>query len=63
MRKSPTFVFRLKATCSRPITQSATIPLVGLALEAMKRHPNGFPRYFDKGSNLSAALMKALQEA
>jgi hypothetical protein len=29
----------------------------------MKRHPNGFPRYFDKGSNLSAALMKALQEA
>jgi integrase len=25
------------------------IPLVGLALEAMKRHPNGFPRYFDKG--------------
>ena len=23
-----------------------------------KRHPNGFPRYFDKGSNLSAMLMK-----
>jgi integrase len=34
------------------------IPLVGLALEAMKRHRNGFPRYFDKGSNLSAVLMK-----
>jgi integrase len=34
------------------------VPLVGMALEAMRRHPNGFPRYFDKGSNLSAALMK-----
>ena len=34
------------------------IPLVGLALEAMKRHPEGFPRYFDKGSSLSATLMK-----
>jgi integrase len=34
------------------------IPLVGLALEAMKRHPRGFPRYADKGSNLSGALMK-----
>ena len=34
------------------------IPLVGLALEAMKRHPRGFPRYADKGSMLSATLMK-----
>jgi integrase len=34
------------------------IPLVGMALEAMRRHPDGFPRYFDKGSNLSATLMK-----
>jgi len=34
------------------------IPLVGLALDAMRRHPDGFPRYFDKGSNLSATLMK-----
>ncbi|MDN4982365.1 hypothetical protein QY049_03895 [Bradyrhizobium sp. WYCCWR 13022] len=34
------------------------IPLVGLAHEAMKRHRNGFPRYHDKGSNLSATLMK-----
>jgi integrase len=34
------------------------IPLVGYALEAMKRHPQGFPRYFDKGSSLSATLMK-----
>jgi integrase len=34
------------------------IPLVGMALDAMRRHPDGFPRYFDKGSNLSATLMK-----
>ncbi|EHR03237.1 tyrosine-type recombinase/integrase [Bradyrhizobium sp. WSM471] len=34
------------------------IPLVGYALEAMKRHPQGFARYFDKGSSLSATLMK-----
>ena len=37
------------------------IPLVGLALEAMKRHRNGFLRYFDKGSNLSETLMKYMK--
>ena len=35
-----------------------TIPLVGMALEAMRGHPAGFERYRDKGSNLSATLMK-----
>jgi integrase len=34
------------------------IPLVGIALEAMRRHPDGFPRYFDKADNFSAAAMK-----
>ena len=34
------------------------IPLVGVSLEAMKRAPNGFPRYRDKGNSLSAALLK-----
>jgi integrase len=34
------------------------VPLVGLALEAMRRHPDGFARYHDKGANLSGALMK-----
>src|SRR5262245_38691720 len=38
------------------------IPLCGLALDAMKRHRNGFPRYHDKGSNLSAAVMKHLKK-
>jgi integrase len=34
------------------------VPLVGMALEAMRRHPDGFPRYVDKGDNFSAAAMK-----
>ncbi|SCB51754.1 Phage integrase family protein [Bradyrhizobium shewense] len=38
------------------------IPLVGAALAAMKRRPQGFPRYRDKSSNLSATLNKYLQE-
>lgn len=31
---------------------------ISLALEAMRRHSQGFPRYFDKGSSLSATLMR-----
>ena len=38
------------------------IPLVGAALAAMKRRPDGFPRYRDKSSNLSATLNKYLLE-
>lgn len=37
------------------------IPLVGVALDAMKRHPEGFPRYRDKGASLSALINKALR--
>ena len=33
------------------------IPLVGLALEAMRRHPSGFPTYHDDGDKLSEVLM------
>ncbi|CAN7373319.1 integrase [Mesorhizobium amorphae] len=36
------------------------IPLVGGALEAMKLHPNGFPRYRDKAASLSALVNKVL---
>ncbi|MGY8663480.1 hypothetical protein Q3C01_14050 [Bradyrhizobium sp. UFLA05-109] len=36
------------------------IPLVGAALAAMKKRPEGFPRYRDKSSNLSAVLNKFL---
>jgi integrase len=38
------------------------IPLVGAALAAMKVRPQGFPRYRDKASNLSATVNKYLQE-
>jgi integrase len=34
------------------------VPLVGMALEAMRRHPKGFPRYFDRGDSFSATAMK-----
>jgi integrase len=38
------------------------VPLVGAALAAMKLRPNGFPRYHDKSSSLSATLNKFLLE-
>jgi len=37
------------------------IPLVGVALEAMKLCPNGFEHYRDKGELVSANLMKAFR--
>ena len=37
-----------------------TIPLVGCALEAMRLHPKGFPRYLDKGASFSAYVNKYL---
>jgi integrase len=37
------------------------IPLVGVALMAMKRHPEGFPRYRDKNASCSAAINKFLK--
>ena len=37
------------------------IPLVGISLAAMKHHPDGFPRYFDKETSLSAILMKSFK--
>lgn len=38
------------------------IPLVGIALEAMKRRPTGFRRYRDKGGTLSAVVNKFFGE-
>lgn len=43
-------------------TSIRIIPLVGLALDVMKKHPNGFPRYRDKGDTLSGAVGKYLRE-
>ncbi len=48
---------RLKTEDSR-----REIPLVGAALAAMRTRPEGFPRYRDKSSNLSATLNKYLLE-
>lgn len=47
---------QLKAKSSR-----RKIPLIGDALNAMRRHPKGFGRYLDKEDSLSAALMKSLK--
>lgn len=38
------------------------IPLVGVALMAMRLQPHGFPRYRDKAASLSAAVNKTLAE-
>ncbi|WP_271611437.1 tyrosine-type recombinase/integrase [Bradyrhizobium sp. CCBAU 21360] len=38
------------------------IPLVGAALAAMRLRPQGFPRYRDKSSSLSATVNKYLLE-
>ncbi|WP_338830230.1 tyrosine-type recombinase/integrase [Bradyrhizobium sp. 27S5] len=40
------------------------VPLVGIALEAMRRNPNGFPDYYDNANEASKAInkwLKALQ--
>ena len=37
------------------------IPLVGVALMAMEKHPEGFPRYRDKNASCSAAINKFLK--
>ncbi len=37
------------------------IPLVGVSLAAMKKAPNGFPHYRDKGNLLSGSLMNAFR--
>ncbi|HEY8575642.1 MAG TPA: tyrosine-type recombinase/integrase [Devosia sp.] len=40
-----------------------SIPLVGNALAAFRRHPDGFPTYRDKADTLSATVNKALRKA
>ena len=48
---------RLKTEDSR-----REIPLVGVALQALKLCPNGFPRYRDKAASLSATINKYLSD-
>lgn len=45
----------------KTVTSKRQIPLVGVALEAMKCSPEGFPHYIDKGELVSANLMKAFR--
>lgn len=55
---------RIRAGESRQLKSSASvrdIPLVGVSLEAMKKAPRGFPHYRDKGTLLSASLMKGFR--
>ena len=55
---------RIRATKDRKLKSGASvrdIPLVGVALEAMKRAPKGFPHYRDRSYLLSASLLKAFK--
>jgi integrase len=46
----------------KTVDSEREIPLIGWALEALKKRPEGFPRYRDKSSSLSAAVNKYLWE-
>lgn len=55
---------RIRPTKDRELKSGASvrdIPLVGVALEAMRRVPNGFPHYRDRSYLLSASLTKAFK--
>ncbi|MBB4398680.1 integrase [Bradyrhizobium sp. ERR14] len=46
----------------KTVSSVRRIPLVGVALEVMKRHKDGFPRYRDSGNTLSATVNSFLKE-
>lgn len=43
-------------------TSERDIPLVGVALDAFKKHPSGFPRYAGKATNAVNAINKYFRE-
>ena len=45
----------------KTLSSKRDIPLVGVALEAMKQAPSGFPRYRDKATTLSNLLNKTFR--
>jgi len=55
----------LKIVAEKRVTKTKSspreVPLVGLALEVMRRHPKGFPRYYDKAASLEALVSKAFR--
>ena len=58
----PYIAIRPKGRELKTHTSRRDLPLVGVALEAMRQAPNGFPRYRDKGELVSANLMKAFRQ-
>ncbi len=55
---------RIRSTKARQLKSKASerdIPLVGVALDAMRQAPNGFPRFRDRGYLLSSSLTKAFK--
>lgn len=55
---------RIRSSNKRALKSTASvreIPLVGVSLEAMKRAPNGFPHYQDRGYLLSQTLQKGFK--
>ena len=55
---------RIRPAKDREIKTASSIrdvPLVGVSLAALKKAPDGFPRYRDKNDLLSASLMKAFR--
>lgn len=45
----------------KTVTSKREIPLVGVALDAMRQAPGGFPHYRDRGELVSANLLKAFR--
>ena len=58
----PYIAIRPKGRELKTHTSRRDLPLVGVALEAMRQAPEGFPRYRDKGELVSANLMKAFRQ-
>jgi len=55
---------KIRATPNRQLKSGASkrdIPLIGVAFEAMRCAPNGFPHYRDRGYLLSQSLTKAFK--
>lgn len=46
----------------KTVSSIREVPLVGVALEVFKKHPNGFPRYWNKEHSMSTALNKYFRE-
>lgn len=57
----PHVVIEAEGRVLKSETSERKIPLVGVSLAAMRLQPQGFPRYYDKGSTLSANVNKFME--